>query len=85
MCSKGCLRFVSFCLDLELFAKIKKDLVPTHSQKPGLLITKDPNTMKKLLEPFCRRCQKGNVCKISEENMKFYGSYSVKYYDFPQK
>ena len=23
MCSKGCSKFVSFCLDLELFAKIK--------------------------------------------------------------
>ena len=85
MCSKGCLRFVSFCLDLELFAKIKKDLVSTHSQKPGLLITKGPNTMKKSLEPFCRGWQRGNVCKISVENMKFYGSYPVKYFDFPKK
>ena len=85
MCSKGCLRFVSFCLDLELFAKIKKDLVSTHSEKPGLLITKDPNTMKKSLEPFCRRWQRGNMCKISGENMKFYGSYPVKYFDFPKK
>ena len=41
-------------LDLELFTKIKKDLASTHSQKLGLLITKDPNTMKKSLEPFCR-------------------------------
>ena len=24
MCSKGCLRFLSFCLDLELFAKMKR-------------------------------------------------------------
>ena len=24
MCSKGCLRFISFCLVLELFAKIKR-------------------------------------------------------------
>ena len=27
---KACSRFVSFCLDLELFAKIKKYLVSTH-------------------------------------------------------
>ena len=47
MCSKGRSRFVSFCLDLELFAKIKKDLASTHSQKPGLLITQDPKKMKK--------------------------------------
>ena len=30
------LKFLS-CLDLELFAKIKKDLASTHSQKPGFL------------------------------------------------
>ena len=30
--------FFKFCLELELFAKIKKDLVSTHSQKPGLSI-----------------------------------------------
>ena len=38
-----------FYLDLELFAKIKKDLVSTDSQKPDLSITQDkitkiPNT-----------------------------------------
>ena len=29
-----------FCLDLELFAKIKEDLVPANTQKPGLSMTK---------------------------------------------
>ena len=47
MFSKGRSRFVSFCLDLELFAEIKNDLASTHSQKAGLLITQDPNKMKK--------------------------------------
>ena len=27
--TKGCVRFFSFCLDLELLAKIKKDLIST--------------------------------------------------------
>ena len=31
--------FFKFCLELELFANIKKYLVSTHSQKPGLPIT----------------------------------------------
>ena len=40
-----------FCLDLELFAKIKKDLVSTHSFLTFLLITQDLNKIKK----SCRR------------------------------
>ena len=36
-----------FCLDLELFAKIKKDLVSTHSFFTLLLITQDLNKIKK--------------------------------------
>ena len=32
-----------YYLGLELFAQIKKNLVSTHSQKPGLSITKDLN------------------------------------------
>ena len=43
--------FILICLDLELLAKIKKDMVSTHSQKPGfftfLLITQDLNKVKK--------------------------------------
>ena len=38
--------FLKFCLELELFAKIKKDLVSTHSEKPGLSITQDLNKKK---------------------------------------
>ena len=37
----------SFCLDLDLFAKIKKDLVSTHSFFTLLLITQDLNKIKK--------------------------------------
>ena len=47
MSAKGCLGFSLFCLDLELFAKIKKDLVSTHSQKSGLSITQDLDKIKK--------------------------------------
>ena len=36
-----------FNLDLELFAKIKKDLVSTHSFFTLLLITQDLNKIKK--------------------------------------
>ena len=45
MPTKGCAGFI-FCLDLELFPKIKKDLVSTHSLKPFLLITQDLNKIK---------------------------------------
>ena len=43
MSTKGRMGFFLFCLELELFAKIKKYLVSTHSQKPGLSKTQDPN------------------------------------------
>ena len=43
-----------FYLDLELFAKIKKDLVSTHSFLTLLLITQDLNKIKKSHKPFCR-------------------------------
>ena len=44
----------SFYLDLELFAKIKKDLVSTHSFFTLLLITQDLNKIKKSHTPFCK-------------------------------
>ena len=47
MSTKGCVRFFLFCLDLELFAKIEKDLVSTHSLFTLLLITQDLNKIKK--------------------------------------
>ena len=39
--------FFLFCLDLELFAKIKKELVSTHSFFALLLTTQDLNKIKK--------------------------------------
>ena len=46
--TKECSRFFKFCLEVELFAKTKKDLISTHSQKPGLSITQDLNKIKKI-------------------------------------
>ena len=43
---EGVWDFFKFCLDLELIAKIKKDLVSTHSS--FTLITQDLNKMKKI-------------------------------------
>ena len=41
-----------FCLDLELFAKIKIDLVSTNSYFTLLLITQDQNKIKKIQHTF---------------------------------
>ena len=42
-----------FCLEPELFSKIKIDLVSAHSQKPGLTITQGLNKFLKNPEhPF---------------------------------
>ena len=40
--------FFLFCLDLELLAKIKKDVVSTHSFFTFLSITQDLNKIKKI-------------------------------------
>ena len=46
---KGLSGIFKFCLDLELFAKIK-DLVSTHSLFTFLLITQDLNKIKKIAD-----------------------------------
>ena len=48
MSRKGCAGFFLSCLDLELFAKIKKDQVSTHSFFTFFLITQDLNKIKKI-------------------------------------
>ena len=53
---KGVWDFFILSIDLELFAKIKKDLVSTHSFLTFLLITQDLNKIKKSRTPFCRHC-----------------------------
>ena len=47
MSTKGCVGIFLFYLDLELFAKIKKDLVSKHSYFTLLLITQGLNKIKK--------------------------------------
>ena len=58
--------FFLFCLDLELFAKNRKDLVSTHSLFTFLIIIQDLNEIKKNpVHPFaelikqetCAKCQ----------------------------
>ena len=47
MSARACVVFLLFCLELELFAKIKKYLVSTHLQKTVLSITQDLNKILK--------------------------------------
>ena len=46
--TKGCVGIFLFYLDLELLAKLKKDLVSTHSFFTLLLITQDLHKIKKI-------------------------------------
>ena len=48
---KVCRSFL-FCLDREVFAKIKKDLVSTHLFFTLSLMTQDLNKIKKILHPI---------------------------------
>ena len=48
--------FFKFCLDLELFSKIKKGLVSTHLFLTFLFITQDLNKRKQSRTRFCRHC-----------------------------
>ena len=62
MSTKACVGFFLFCLDLELFAKILKDLVSADSFFTLLLITQDLGKIKKKCHTsFCKL----NVCNIS--------------------
>ena len=49
---KGVSAFFKFHLDLESFAKNKKDLLSTHSFSTLLLITQDLNNIKKIPHTF---------------------------------
>ena len=51
MSTKVCGGFFQFYLDLELFAKIKKDMVSTHSFFTLLLTTQEQNK-KNFAHPF---------------------------------
>ena len=68
MSTKTCSGFFLFCLDLELLAKIKKDLVSTHSLFTFLLITQDLNKIKKNPEhPFVDIVKYETCAKIQQK------------------
>ena len=77
--TKECSGFFLFCLDLELFAKIKKSLVSTHLFFH--IFVNNPrskqNKKKKSWTRFCRHCQVGNLCKMSVKIIELYGSSSL--------
>ena len=77
MSTKGCVGFLLFYVDLELFAKQKKELVSTHSIFTLLLITQDINKIKKSHTPFYRHYSAENKRKISAKHIKLYGSWSL--------
>ena len=61
--------FFLFQLDLELFAKIRKDLVSTQSCFTLLLITQDLNKIKNSHTRFCRHGSAENVCKKFQQKI----------------
>ena len=72
-----CVIFFLFYLDLELFSKTRKYLVSAHSFFILLLITQDLKKIKKSHRPFCKLYWVESMCKISEKNIKLYGSWSL--------
>ena len=63
--------FFLFCLSLELFAKIKKDLVFRHSFFTLLLITQDLNKIKKIPQILFVDITKKKTCaKFQQEILK---------------
>ena len=71
MSTKGCLGFVLFCLDLELFAKMKKDLFSAHSFFTILLITQDPNKIKNPEHPFVEIVKQETCAKFQQKILNF--------------
>ena len=59
--------FYLFCLELELFAKIKIDLVLTDSQKTGLSITQDLNKIKNPTQAFVDIGKKEKCAKVQQK------------------
>ena len=72
MSTKGWVGFFLFYLDLELLAKIKKDLVSTHSFFTLLLITQDLNKIKKNpTHPFVDITKKKTCVKFQQKILNF--------------
>ena len=68
--------FFKFCSDHELFAKIKKDLVSTHSLFTLLLITQDLNKIKQIPHTLLQTLLSRKRVQILAKNIKLYGSWS---------
>ena len=62
MSRKGCVEFFLFYLDLELSAKIKKDVVSAHSFFTFLLIMQDLNKIKKIPQTLFVDIVKQKMC-----------------------
>ena len=72
---KGVREFILLCLDLELFATIKRP--DFYILVLYIFINNSRSKQnKKSRTPFCRHCQVENVRKISVKNIKLYGSWS---------
>ena len=66
--------FFLFCLDLELFAKNRKDLVSTHSLFTFLIIIQDLNKIKKILNTLLQTSWSRK--RAQNFSQKLYGSLS---------
>ena len=71
MSTKVCMGFL-FCLDLELFTKIKKGLVSTHSFFTLLLITRNLNKIKKnTAHPFVDITKQKTCAKFQRKILNY--------------
>ena len=75
MSAKACVGFFFFCLDLQLFVKIKKDMVSTHSFFTLINNSRSKQNKRNPAHPFAD-IKVENVCKIPAKNIKLYGSSS---------
>ena len=69
MSTKEFVGFFKFYLNLELFAKIEKDLVSTHSFFTLLLIIQDLNKIKKCNKHFVDITEQKNCAKFQQKSL----------------
>ena len=60
-----------FCLELQLFVKIKEYLASTQSQKPAISITQDLNKIKKSTHPFVDICKTETCAKFQRKILNY--------------
>ena len=66
MSTKACVGFSLFSSGLELFAKIKEDLVSTHSFFTLLLMTQDLNKIKKITHTLSAKILNSMVVEVRQ-------------------